>query len=296
MENEINLETPLTNQNIKQDLYDLNYSEHFEIIGSQEADINLDLETTQIGTCAITGTVFDENNQVVPDCTIKLFDNDGKPFMHTVTNALGNYSFNNLNSGNYSITCVKNNIILTVAENVYLQEGDLNTHNFNVVLNSSINLCTIAGIISKSNDTNSIIEGATVRLLDSITRKTIATTLSANDGEYVFYDIVAGNYIIVATKQGYETSSDIVINAKNNSILNINIKLNINQSDNLGTISGIISHKNKFIANAFVGLYKIDENDKEILIATTKTNSIGAYMFGKVESGKYKVKAKLNNI
>lgn len=82
---------------------------------------------------AITGTVFDEKNQVVPDCTIKLFDNDGKPFLHTVTNALGNYSFNNLNTGNYSITCVKNNIILTVAENVYLQEGDLNTHNFNVV-------------------------------------------------------------------------------------------------------------------------------------------------------------------
>ena len=53
-----------------------------------------------------------------------------------------------------------------------------------------------------------------------------------------------------------------------------------------------MSIKEFFVANAFVGLYKIDENNRKVLVATTKTNQAGAYMFGKVESGKYKVKAK----
>lgn len=74
--------------------------------------------------------------------------------------------------------------------------------------------------------------------------------------------------------------------------LNVNLKLNINPVESLGTISGVISHKGIFVANAFVSLYKIDENNREVLVATTKTKQAGAYMFGKVKSGKYKVKAK----
>ncbi len=59
-------------------------------------------------------------------------------------------------------------------------------------------------------------------------------------------------------------------------------------------ISGKITNKGVIIQHAFVGLYKIDDIGKENLVATTKTNSEGIYMFGKVESGKYKVKAKVN--
>lgn len=69
----------------------------------------------------------------------------------------------------------------------------------------------------------------------------------------------------------------------------------MNPKENLGTISGIISHNSVIIPNAFVGLYKIDtEKNTEQLVATTKTNESGIYMFGSVESGNYKVKAKLN--
>ena len=99
----------------------------------------------------------------------------------------------------------------------------------------------------------------------------------------------------IAQLKGYDASSKINITVKDNTILNVNLKWNINPVESLGTVSGVISHKGIFVANAFVGVYKIDENNREVLVATTKTNQTGAYMFGKVESGKYEVKAKWNN-
>lgn len=70
--------------------------------------------------------------------------------------------------------------------------------------------------------------------------------------------------------------------------------MSLNPIENVGTVSGKITNKGVSIANAFVGLYRVDEFGKETLIATTKTNSEGIYMFGKVSGGQYKVKAKLN--
>lgn len=155
-------------------------------------------------------------------------------------------------------------------------------------------LCSIAGHVLKNDDNLIAISGATVSLLNSVTRETVASTVSAKDGEYVFYDVKEGTYIVVANKIGYKSSADSYVSAINNSIINLDIKLSINALENLGTISGKITNKGINIANAFVGLYKIDENNKEILIATTKTNSEGIYMFGKVEGGQYKIKSKLN--
>lgn len=279
---------------IKKDLYNLNYSNNFDLNGTQEENIDIDLSTADIGTCSVAGIVEDNNGNPVPGCTIKLFDSDGKPFMHTVTNEYGKYTFSNLSAGNYAISCVKEDIVLTVAENIFLQEGAIKTHNFLVYLQPSINLCTISGIVLSFGKDNVTIEGASISLVEAITKQTIATTISANDGEYIFYDIPAGEYFLIAAKQGYEASSSINIIAKDNELLNIDIKLNAKPIESLGTISGIVSHKGVPVPNAFVGLFKTDEEGKERLIATTKTNAIGAYMFGKVETGNYKVKAKAN--
>lgn len=62
-----------------------------------------------------------------------------------------------------------------------------------------------------------------------------------------------------------------------------------------GTINGIVKDKvtDVPIEGAFVGLYLIDdENKEETLIKITTTNREGQYFFGYVPSGKYVVKAK----
>lgn len=280
-------------ENIKKDLLDLNYSENFDIQNNQEQNIDIDWLETQLGSCSVTGSVVDNNDTSVSNATIKIFDSEGNPFLHTITDELGKYTFSNLKSGSYSIACVKENVVLTVPENIYLQDNEAKTHDFKVAYEISLALCSIAGHVLKNED-NQIIEGAIVSLLNPITRETIASTTTAKDGEYVFYDVLEGQYILVATKNGYKVSADTEINAKNNTLINIDLKLTLNPVENLGTVSGRITSKGINISNAFVGLYKIDEIGKETLIATTKTNSEGIYMFGKVESGQYKVKSKLN--
>ena len=276
---------------IKKDYYDLNYSENYLISDNQELNIDIELKNSDAGTSSIVGTVLDDKGLPVEEATIKLFDNAGKPYLHTVTNAKGEYSFNGLKSDSYSITCVKENIILTVPETIFLQGNEIKTFNFVVNAEASLDYCTIAGIVTQS-DNDKVIEDAKIFLIDAITKETVATTTSANDGEYVFYDVKAGDYLLLATKNGYNSSGEISIKAIDKSIINLNIKLFVNPIENLGTISGIISHNGVIIANAFVELYKI-ENGKEVLVATTKTNASGLYMFGKVEKGEYKVKAKL---
>lgn len=281
-------------EKIKKDLYDLNYSDKFQIENYQEQNIDIELEDSQQGSSTITGIVLDNDGVKVDNATIKIFDSNGEPYLHTITDNDGRYTFSGLKSGSYFISCVKDGIVLTVPQNIYLQDEEVKTFDFRVSHDASLDLCSIAGHIIKNDDANESISGATVTLLDGITRETLASTVSNKDGEYVFYDVAEGSYIVVATKIGYKKSTDAIVSAQNNTIINLDIKLSLNPIENLGTVSGRISNKGVFIANAFVGLYNIDEFGKETLVSTTKTNSEGIYMFGKVAGGHYKVKAKMN--
>ncbi len=223
-----------------------------------------------------------------------MFDSKGKPFRHTLTNKLGNYTFSNLISGTYSITCVKEDIVITLPEKIYLREKDVITKNFKIQSDESLKLCCVAGKVNKFGTPNEPVSNAVVSLLDPESKNVIYSTTTASDGEYLFYDVADGKYVLIATKDGYNVSTETIINAVKNSIINTDILLTINPVQNVGTISGIVSNNNIAIENAFVGLYKVLEDGSEVLVSTTKTNANGLYMFGKVDGGNYKVKAKLN--
>ena len=64
-----------------------------------------------------------------------------------------------------------------------------------------------------------------------------------------------------------------------------------------GTVSGIIrNNAGQAVAGCFVGLYQVvtvDGVSQERLVAVTKTNTAGKYLFGGVTGGNYLVKAKL---
>lgn len=64
-----------------------------------------------------------------------------------------------------------------------------------------------------------------------------------------------------------------------------------------GTVSGIIRNTSgQAVTGCFVGLYQVTTVGgitQETLVATTKTNSTGNYLFGGVIGGEYLVKAKL---
>ena len=82
------------------------------------------------------------------------------------------------------------------------------------------------------------------------------------------------------------------------SIANLTMTMVVDSRAYSGTVSGIIrDQKGVVVAGCFVGLYQVTgaglPTRKETLIATTKTNAEGKYLFGSVSSGEYLVKAKL---
>ncbi len=279
---------------IIKDMYDLKYSTQFVNEGIQESQIDLVLETSTVGGSSVTGTVTDPTGNPLDNVTIKLFDKDGVPYLHTLTNELGQYTFADLNSDNYSITAVKDGYVITLPYGFFLQEEDTFTHQFVIEPDSSLELSSIAGHIYTMDDAvKKMLHHANVALLDGTTRDAVATTFSADDGEYLFYGIEAGTYILKVTMQGYNASTDIAINAINNTIVNMDIQLTVDPTDNVGTISGFVKNNSNGLTGCFVGLYEVNRNtNTEKLIATTKTNAQGMYMFGNVPTGEYKVKAK----
>ena len=78
------------------------------------------------------------------------------------------------------------------------------------------------------------------------------------------------------------------------SIANVVLSMTVDSRTYNGTVSGIIRDQNgNAVAGCFVGLFQVTAG-QELLIATTKTNTDGKYLFGGVTSGEYLVKAKMN--
>lgn len=105
-------------------------------------------------------------------------------------------------------------------------------------------------------------------------------------------NIEDGDYQVSFVKNGYQSININVSLANGIKLLAdesmVSIIGNINNA-----VSGIIrDNLGNVVSDALVALYKI-ENNKEILVATTYTNSIGKYMFGNVIDGNYLVKSKL---
>ncbi len=278
------------------DKYKLGYSEQFLINGIEEQDVNLDLETAVIVEATLTGQVTDINDLPVTEVTVKIFDAAGRPYRHALTDTNGNYSFSNLPEGNYTVTAAKKNYMLSVGNNIVLGGNELKNLNLRILEDTTKDLTTVAGVVYDLD--NKVVLGDAFVVITDLENNTISTTVSASDGEYVFYDLPAGNYRIIATKDGYTPNSAIEVSTRDVLVVNAFVKLSHDPETNSGTISGIVRNNNNIVPNCFVGLYDIITSDGievERLVQVTKSNSNGAYMFGKVNTGNYKVKAKLNN-
>ena len=159
--------------------------------------------------------------------------------------------------------------------------------------NSNINKNIIYGKII-DNSTKLSLGGVNVLLYKYVdgTATLINSSTSISDGEYILDNIEDGDYQVSFVKNGYQSININVSLANGIKLLAAESMVSIIGNIN-NTVSGIIrDNLGNVVSNALVALYKI-ENNKEILVATTYTNSIGKYMFGNVIDGNYLVKSKL---
>ena len=276
---------------VKQDLYGLEYSANFSIDGLQEADINLSLTPASGVSGTVFGTVTDGTDPI-PDATVKLFDSKGQPFQHTMTDAEGAYTLDGVPAGSYTVSAVKEGYLLSDAFGVTLTGGGTIQADLVCTADASLALGAIAGVVKVDRlGVETPLGGVKLTLLNAL-GTAVAATYSVADGEFAFYDVANGVYTVLASAEGYQ-AAPMTATILNGSISNMTIVMAVDARTYNGTVSGIIRDQGgTAVAGCFVGLFRIVDG-AETLVAATKTNAAGKYLFGGVTGGEYLVKAKL---
>ena len=284
---------------IKQDVFTLKYSQNFEIEGVQEANIDLALPNAPTTSATVYGTVTD-GSAPIPNATVKLFDSTGMPQCHTLSDSNGSFFLTDIPAGTYSLAAVAEGYLLSDAARVTLSKGATIQTNLICPADTSLTLGAIAGILSVNTPDGLSLPLSNGKItLKNSAGETLASTFTADDGEFAFYDLADGTYTLISSADGYLPASSMTAAIINGSIVNITMTMVKDSRTYSGTVSGIIRNTSgQIIANCFVGLYQVSEINgvkQEKLVAITKTNSTGKYLFGDVAAGNYVVKAKLEN-
>lgn len=284
-------------EEIKQDLLSLQYSADFALKGIEEADIDLELSVAPTTNATVYGTVTDGTDPI-PNATVKLFDSAGVPYKHTLADNAGAFSLTDIPAGTYSVAAVAEGYRLSTAVGVTLVSGTTIRTELVCEVDTTLYLGAIAGILTVNQNQGSGVPlgGAKITLKDQ-NGDTIAVTYTSEDGEFVFYDIADGEYTLISSADGYLPASSMKAVITNGSIVNLSMSMVEDSRTYSGTVSGVIRNQTgQTVAGCFVGLYeRYTEGGiaKERLVAVTKTNQAGKYLFGNVISGNYMVKAKL---
>lgn len=283
---------------IKQDILSLSYSPSFEVQGMQEADINLSLPPASVSTATVYGTVTDRTAPL-PNATVKLFDSLGVPYQHTMTDASGAYTLNNIPAGTYSIAAVADGYLMSPSAGVILTDGITVEVPLVCAVDATLSLGAVAGVVSATGATGPVpLAGAKLTLMDA-QGVVLASTYSADDGEFVFYDLADGIYRLMASAEGYVTTGAMTVTVTGGSLSNVTVTMATDARTYSGTVSGVVRNAlGSAVAGCFVGLYQVTKDTQtgattEKLVAVTKTNAEGKYLFGGVSGGQYLVKAKL---
>ena len=282
---------------IIQDVLSLNYSPAFDIQGMQEAGVDLSLSPAVAASAVVYGTVTDGANPL-PNATVKLFDSLGAPYRHVMTDASGAYSFNNVPAGTYSIAAVLEGCVMSPSSSLTLSSGISLEVPLVCLSEPALALGAVAGTATTIGMAGSVpVAGATVTLNDAA-GSTVASTLTADDGEFVLYDVADGAYTLVATADGYLATAPIAVTITEGSIANVAVNMVVDSRTYNGTVSGVIRGSGGApVQGCFVGLYAVTglgAAQTETLVATTLTNAEGKCLFGGVTGGQYVVKAKLS--
>lgn len=279
-----------------QDLYGLTYSSSFQIQGLQEEDVNLVLPPAPSVLATVYGTVTDGTDPI-PDATVKLFDSAGLPYQHTMTDAAGAYSLDNIPAGTYSVAAVAEGYLMSTAVGVTLSNGDTTQISLTCTADATLALGAVAGVLTILGTAATPLGGAKVSLLNAL-GETMATTYTAADGEFLFYDVADGVYTVLASADGYLTTAPMTATITGGSTANLVMTIQVDSRTYNGTVSGTIRDQyGNAMAGCFVGLYQVISDGtttQEFLLASTKTNAVGNYLFGGVAGGEYLVKAKVS--
>ena len=284
-----------------------------------------------ISNNSISGTIYRDDNRSnshnggeagYPAQTVQLLDKDGQVIATTTTDANGNYSFDNLPDGTYSVKVVKDGA-LTDLEQTEDPDGTKDSASEPIVLNEdnptkkNVNFgyvpdYFIKGTIYRDGNRSGALdtgeklyEGVTVNLVDA-DGTVVATTTTDADGSYSFDKLPAGTYSVTVVQDGPiagleqtgdpdatkdNASEPITLNNVNPSTTDVNFGY-IADNSLSGTVyrddsrNGDQDGTEPGYSGVTVQLLDASGN----VVATTTTDANGTYSFSKLPDGSYSVK------
>ncbi len=275
---------------IQKDEHLLKYSDQIDLGLSEEVVTNLELEVApDITQTALDGRVVDSEGTPIEGATVKLFDEDFNPIVHTVTDEYGMYLFSTVTPGTYLIYAVKENYSLSTKATVTIVDENVSQPNIVLTKLTDVDTSLYYGIV-KDKEGIAVASMIINLLVDDVIKY---TTISADDGEFIIYGIEAGEYKVEAYNNTYKLSGIYTITFDTGVSLNSDLEVTKYASVLQGTINGVVvdSDTKTPIEGAFVAVYKV-EDGKEEIISATLTDEDGRYFFGDLPEGQYIVKAK----
>ena len=280
---------------------------------------------------SISGTIYRDDNRSnslnggeagYPEQTVQLLDKDGAVIKTTKTDANGNYSFDNLPDGTYSVTVVKDGALTdleqtedpdgakdSASEPITLDEDNPTKKNVNF---GYVPDYFIKGTIYRDGNRSGALdageklyEGVTVNLVDA-DGTVVATTTTDADGTYSFDKLPAGTYSVTVAQDGPiagleqtgdpdatkdNSSEPITLNNDNPSTTDVNFGY-IADNSLSGTVyrddsrNGDQDGTEPGYSGVTVQLLDASGN----VVATTTTDKDGTYSFSKLPDGTYSVK------
>ncbi|ERH24644.1 SdrD B-like domain-containing protein, partial [Actinomyces sp. oral taxon 172] len=280
---------------------------------------------------SISGTIYRDDNRSnslnggeagYPEQTVQLLDKAGAVIKTTKTDANGNYSFDNLPDGTYSVKVVKDGA-LTDLEQTEDPDATKDSASEPIVLNEdnptkkNVNFgyvpdYFIKGTIYRDGNRSGALDageklykGVTVNLVDA-DGTVVATTTTDADGTYSFDKLPAGTYSVKVVQDGPiasleqtgdpdatkdNASEPITLNNDNPSTTDVNFGY-VNNNSLSGTVyrddsrNGDQDGTEPGYSGVTVQLLDASGN----VVATTTTDANGAYSFSKLPDGTYTVK------
>lgn len=273
------------------DDYFLGRSPSFPLDAGAENRTDLTLTQALPSTANVRGRVTNSvDGSPLGGVTVKVRSQAGDPVAHTETNAGGNYLFNNLVPGTYTINVALHGFVTPSGQTVTVQGGQTIDADF-VMTPETRPLNIVYGVVT--NDATGLpIADVKVALVPSGGGTPSNLSWTNASGQYLMCEVSDGQYFIAAHGAGLYASPQIPVTISGGQIVRTDVVMQpvaIPQ----GTVNGYIKQQNGTpIPNACVGLYLLGLGGTEVLQQVTFSDATGFYIFGRAAAGNYVVKAK----
>ncbi|MCX8031517.1 MAG: carboxypeptidase regulatory-like domain-containing protein [Thermodesulfovibrionales bacterium] len=217
---------------------------------------------------SISGTIT-RSGTPLPAVTVNL---TGSTTASTTTDANGNYSFNNLDNGNYTVTPALSGFTFTPANRaVTINNANIVGQNFT----ANASNFTITGTITSSG---APLAGVTLTLTGTASRTAVANSA----GVYIFAGLGAGNYTVTPTLSGFTfTPTSRAVSIRRANVTGQNFTAT--PTGGAFSISGTITLSGGGPLSGVTVTLSGAAN------AVTTTNALGVYTFTNLANGNYTV-------